>query len=144
MNSFSFWQRWLFFIGLLVAAFGMLLAFFSGTFLFELFDQQITPVFWGTVDIPGSAREFQRWVYGVLGATMAGWGVFLAFIAHHPFKRKEKWAWNCILAGLLVWFVIDTAISLNFKVYFNAAFNTALFVAVVLPLGFSRKYFAQP
>ena len=28
--------------------------------------------------------------------------------------------------------------------YFNAAFNTALFVAVTLPLAFSRRYFVQP
>ena len=83
-------------------------------------------------------------MYGVLGATLAGWGVFVAFIAHYSFKKKEKWAWNCILAGPLLWFVVDTAISLNFKVYFNAAFNTALFAAVVLPLWFSRKHFAQP
>ena len=144
MRRFSLWQRWLFVVGLIMSAFGVLLALFNATPLFALFDRQINPVFWGTVDIPGEARDFQKWVYGVLGATLAGWGVFLAFIAHYPFKRREKWAWNCILAGLLVWFVIDTAISLNFKVYFNAAFNTVLFVAVVLPLWFSRKHFAQP
>ena len=142
MRRFSLWQRWLFVVGLIMSAFGVLLALFNATPLFALFDRQINPVFWGTVDIPGEARDFQKWVYGVLGATLAGWGVFLAFIAHYPFKRREKWAWNCILAGLLVWFVIDTAISLNFKVYFNAAFNTALFAAVALPLWFSRKYFS--
>jgi hypothetical protein len=144
MRRFSLWQRWLFVVGLIMSAFGVLLALFNATPLFALFDRQINPVFWGTVDIPGEARDFQKWVYGVLGATLAGWGVFLAFIAHHPFKQKEKWAWNCILAGLLVWFIIDTTISLNFKVYFNAAFNTALFAAVALPLWFSRKHFAQP
>ena len=144
MRRFSLWQRWLFVVGLIMSAFGVLLALFNATPLFALFDRQINPVFWGTVDISGEARDFQKWVYGVLGATLAGWGVFLAFIAHYPFKRREKWAWNCLVTGVLVWFVIDTAISLNFKVYFNAAFNTVLFVAVVLPLWFSRKHFAQP
>ncbi len=96
----------------------------------------------GTVEIADSAGDFQKWIYGVLGATLAGWGVFVAFIAHYPFQQREKWAWNCILAGLLVWFVIDMAISLSFKVYFNVAFNTALFAAVVLPLWFSRKHFS--
>jgi hypothetical protein len=144
MRRFSLWQRWLFLVGLIMSVFGVLLALFNATPLFTLFDRQINPVFWGTVDIPASAKEFQKWVYGVLGATLAGWGVFVAFIAHYPFKRREKWAWNCLVTGVLVWFVIDTAISLNFKVYFNAAFNTVLFAAVLLPLGFSRKHFVQP
>jgi len=143
-DEFLALQRWLFIVSLIMSVFGVLLALFNATPLFAVFDRQINPVFWSTVDIPGEARDYQKWVYGVLGATLAGWGVFVAFIAHYPFQQKEKWAWNCILAGLLVWFVIDTAISLNFKVYFNAAFNTALFAAVVLPLWFSRKHFAQP
>ncbi len=144
MTNFLLWQRWLFIVSLIMSVFGVLLALFNATPLFALFDQQINPVFWSTVDIPASAKEFQKWVYGVLGATLAGWGVFVAFIAHYSFKKKEKWAWNCILAGLLLWFVVDTAISLNFKVYFNAAFNTALFVTVIVPLAFSRKHFVQP
>ena len=142
MKGFSLWQRWLFLVGLIVSAFGVLLALFNATPLFALFDQQINPVFWEAIDIPGGAREFKQWAYGVLGATLAGWGVFMAFITHYPFKRRETWAWNCIAAGLLLWFVIDTAISLNFKVYFNAAFNAALlFAAVMLLLAFSRKQF---
>ncbi len=74
---------------------------------------------------------------------MAGWGVFVTFIAHVPFKRKEKWAWTCLLTGVLVWFCLDTAISLQFRVYFNVVFNTAFLVAALVPLGFSRKDFSQ-
>jgi len=144
MTNFLLWQRWLFIVSLIMSVFGVLLALFNATPLFALFDRQINPVFWGAVDIPAGAREFKQWVYGVLGATLAGWGVFVAFIAHYPFQQREKWAWNCLVTGVLVWFVIDTAISLNFKVYFNAAFNTVLFAAVLLPLGFSRKHFVQP
>jgi len=60
MTNFSLWQRWLFAVGLIMSAFGVLLALFNATPLFGLFDQQINPVFWGAVDIPGSAKEFQR------------------------------------------------------------------------------------
>lgn len=136
-----FWQRWLFVLGLAITAFGVLLALFSGTPLFDLFNRQINPVFWNTLEGVTAARDFQGWAYGVLGATMAGWGVFITFIAHIPFKRKEKWAWDCLLAGVLLWFIIDTAMSLHFKVYFNAVFNTALLVVVMVPLVFSRKDF---
>jgi len=143
MERFLFWQRWLFVVGLLISVFGIMMVFFSGTTLFELFDSQITPVFWGTKEIADDIKGFQQWIYGVLGATVAGWGIFLAFISYYPFKKKEKWSWNCLVVGPLVWFAIDTAISLYCKVYFNALFNAVLFTLVILPLFFTREYFVQ-
>jgi hypothetical protein len=140
-GKFALWQKWLLIVGAIIAVFGVMLALFGGTALFSIMNQQVSPVFWGAIDTPANAKDFQQWIYGVLGATMAGWGIFTIFIAHYPFKRKEQWAWTCLASGVLVWFVIDTTISLNFKVYFNAAFNTALLIAVMLPLAFSRKHF---
>jgi hypothetical protein len=117
------------------------MAFFSGTPLFESINRQIDPAFWGTSVVDTSAREFQKWAYGVWGATIAGWGIFLAFLAQYPFGRKEKWAWNYLVIGLLVWFVLDTSISISYKVYINAVFNTALFILAILPVVFTRKNF---
>ena len=68
-------------------------------------------------------------------------GITLAYIARYPFGRKERWAWNGLVFGLLVWFVLDTALSIFYRVYFNAAFNTALLILTGLPLVFTRKEF---
>ena len=141
MNRFWLWQRWLLIVGVIISIFGVMLALFSQTALFAFFNQQINPIFWGTVDLPANAQAFQPWIYGVLGAVMAGWGIFTTFIVRYPFKRKEQWAWTCLTSGVLAWFVIDTFISLSFKVYFNAAFNAVLLIGIMLPLVFSRKYF---
>ncbi|MFQ5811867.1 MAG: hypothetical protein ACE5I2_01535 [Anaerolineae bacterium] len=73
-----------------------------------------------------------------------GWGIFMVFIAHYPFKHREQWSWNCLAAGLLVWYLVDTAISLYFKVYFNAAFNTVLLILSMLPLACTRRHFSSP
>lgn len=144
MDSFSFWQRWLLVVSLVIVAFGLLLALFNQTPVFDfLFNNQINPVFWGTEPLAAQAVMFQKWIYGVLGATVTGWGVAIAFIAHHPFRRKERWAWNCLATGMLVWFIADTSISLYFKVVFNAAFNILLLVAIFLPLLFTRRYFVN-
>ena len=143
MPSFQFWQKWLFTVALLIVVFGILLALLNGTILFKEYNRQIDPVFWGSSDVPPHAKAFQQWICGVLGATVAGWGTLLAFVAHFGFSKKERWAWNGIAAGLLLWFAIDTPVSLFFKVYFNALFNTAVFVAVLLPLLFTKKDFTQ-
>jgi hypothetical protein len=144
MKPFDFWKRWLLVLGAVMVVFGLLLAFFNQSAIFDaLFNSQINPAFWQSTTVPELAWDFQRWAYGVLGATVAGWGVFLAFLAYYPFAKKEKWVWNCIASGLMVWFVSDTAISLAFGVVFNAFFNLALFVAGVLPLLATRREFRK-
>jgi hypothetical protein len=139
---FSFWQKWLFSAGIVMSIFGILMALLSGTPLFEVFNHQIDPVFWNTTLVDANAKGFQHWMYGVWGATIAGWGIFLSFTAHYPFRKKEQWAWNCITTGLLVWYLLDTFLSIYYQVYFNAVFNTVLLALVALPVIAVRKHFA--
>jgi len=143
MEKFLFWQKWLLVVGIVLVLFGIIMALFSGTTLFALFDGQINPVFWNAAEISGEIQQFQHWIYGVLGATVAGWGILITFIAYYPFKAQERWSWNCVFWGILVWFIVDTTISLYHSVYFNAIFNTVLLVLIVLPLGFTRRCFFQ-
>lgn len=143
MKNFSFWQRWLFVFSLVVVVFGLGMTLLNRTPLFAVIDSQVNPVFWGTNPLPAGVNEFQGFVYGVLGATMAGWGVFLAFIIHYPFQVRERWAWNAFAFGLSLWYVTDTSISLYFGVVFNAIFNTVIFILAVLPLFFTYREFSQ-
>lgn len=139
MKAFHFWQKWLLVASLLIVIFGLALAFFNQAAMFDsLLNNQINPAFWGSTEAPGQVIAFQRWIYGVLGATVAGWGVCMTFIARYPFWKRERWAWNCIAAGVIVWFVVDTGLSLYYAP-FNAAFNAVLFLVIGLPLAFTRK-----
>ncbi len=112
--------------------------------LFDIFRAQIDPVLWGVGELTGGTALFQQWIYGVLGATMAGWGVCLAFIAAAPFKRKEKWAWNCLALAVSLWFVVDTFLSWRCGALFNVIFNVLIFLAALVPLLLSRKSFLIP
>ncbi len=143
MKTFLFWQRWLFATSLFIIAFGVMMALMNGTALFAPFDQGINPVFWDGQEPSAAAVAFQGWVYGVWGATVAGWGVFLACMAWYPFKARQVWSRNCFAGGLALWYVLDTGISLAYGVYFNAFFNTLLLVLAVLPLGFSWHAFGR-
>ncbi len=142
MQSFSFWQRWLFVVGIIIAGFGTLMALVSGTPLFDLFNRQIDPAFWGTNAVGNAAKQFQQWIYGVWGATIAGWGIFVTYIARYPFNKKERWARNCLVLGLFIWFILDTWLSAFYKVYFNVVFNTILLVLAMVPIVFTQKDFA--
>nr|CAP47891.1 putative integron gene cassette protein [uncultured bacterium] len=142
MSRFDFWNRWLLVVGWVLVAFGLIFAVLSQTWLYELaFNRHIDPVFWPEKPIPPSAEQFQAWIYGVLGATVAGWGVFVVFLARHPLRRRERWAWNCLFIGITAWFAVDTAISAFYGVFFNVLFNCGLAVSVYLPLVATRKEF---
>lgn len=141
--DFVFWQRWLFVVSVAIVIFGMAMALLSSTPMFDLFHRQIDPAFWESpgVGIADPVRAFQGWIYGVLGATMAGWGVCLVFVVHYPFKQKKRWAWRCLSVGLGLWFVVDTLLSFMSGVYFNVVFNLVLALLVTLPLIFTRRDF---
>jgi hypothetical protein len=143
-DRFLLCQRWLLILGGIIVVFGVALAFLYSTPLFDIFRTQIDPVFWRSGELTAGTASFQQWIYGVLGATMAGWGVCIAFIAAIPFKRKEKWAWNCVALAVSLWFVIDTFLSWRFDAQFNVIFNVLIFLAAMLPLLLSRKYFLIP
>ncbi len=143
MKRFMFWQRWLLIAGLGITVFGLLMVFFNATPLFALFNRHIDPVFWDTSPPPEAFTAFRTWLYSVWGATIAGWGVMVIFLVHVPFKRRERWAWSALVAGLLVWYTLDTTFSLAFGVTFNALFNTLLLILFVPPLALTHDSFRE-
>ncbi len=134
MKNFQFWQRWLLVVGILITVFGLLMAFASSAPLFELFNRQVDPAFWGARPVSPEAASFRDWIYGVWGATIAGWGVAVIFVAQEPFRRNERWAWYCLTVGVGGWYLLDTALSLVYGVWFNVVFNTLLLLLVAPPL----------
>lgn len=141
MRKFNFWRIWLFIVAVVITVFGVLMAFLNQTAVFAVFNREINVVFWPTGEIGKGLPQFQSWVYGVWGATVAGMGIFAAYVAHYPFARREKWARQCLAAGTVVWYVLDTYISLASGVIFNALFNTVIFLLIAVPLGFTWKEF---
>jgi len=138
--SFKFWQKWLLVSGIIVSIFGISMVLNINS---EKFNSLIDPAFWGNETPNIQVRNFQQWVYGVLGATMAGWGILIAFIAAIPFKKKEKWSRNCIIAGILSWYILDTFISLKANVEFNAIGNTVLAIIILMPIFFTFTKFGK-
>ncbi len=144
MRNFNFWQKWLLLVGIYLVIFGLYLAFFSQSGLMDyIFNRNIDRNFWVDSELPENAVRFQVWIYGVLGAVIAGWGTLLAFWAWYPFRTRERWAWNGLVLSTCVWFFADTAISIFSGVFFNVMVNTIILFLLVVPLIFTRKYFIK-
>jgi hypothetical protein len=139
-SSLERWAGWLTAVAVGLVIFGAFMSLFGGTPLFGPIDFFYDPVFW-----PGSApaivTEYQGWVYGVWGATLAGWGIVLVFIARGPFAAGEAWAWRAVALGTTVWFVLDTLASVTHGVLPNVVVNVVVAVLVAIPLWVSRREF---
>lgn len=86
-------------------------------------------------DLTPSELDYVAFVFRVLGAVIVGWMVALAGIATVPLRRREPWAWWTVTASMVVWFVIDTGMSIAVGQHSHAAFNVAFVLAVAVPLG---------
>lgn len=141
-NKFLFWQKFLLVVSIVMVLMGLFIALLNRSTVFNfVFNEQINPAFFSNNDLSSSTQLFQNWIYGVLGATIIGWGIFILFIAKYPFKEQQTWSWNCLATGITVWFVIDTAISAYFNVLFNVIFNAILLLLIIIPLLLTKKYF---
>ncbi|MCF8034057.1 MAG: hypothetical protein K9K66_10510 [Desulfarculaceae bacterium] len=144
MHAFSFYRAWLALAGLLVSAFGLALALGSRGELFAFFTKRVDPVFWGPAGPPAAALEFQSWIYGASGATAAGWGLMMAFLAWTAWGRREPWARYAMAVPLGLWFAVDTFYSLYHGVWINVGLNCLLLVVLGLPQALAWKSFSRP
>ena len=83
------WDTWMLAVGWILVVFGILLAFANQTWLFDVvFNNQVNTVFSSSPVAPESVVPFQRFIYGVLGMTVAGWGVFFIYVATLPVQAS--------------------------------------------------------
>ena len=72
---------------------------------------------------------------------MAGWGIMFFCLLTNAYRDLNIWSWNCIFVSVLLWYIVDTLISVFYKVNFNVLINTALLIIILFPLLTTRKYF---
>ncbi|MDO9187557.1 MAG: hypothetical protein Q7W13_16205 [Bacteroidia bacterium] len=142
ISSFVFWQRWLFYTSLLFALFGIALALYGNNPVFTPYIQALARLFWHQQNIPADFGPFLFFICGPLGATIACSYILLAYLAWHPFKRKERWARNAIMVAFGTWVILDSAVCIYYNVYFQVyLINGFSILQKALPLIFTWKDF---
>lgn len=141
MFSFEFWQKWLLAVCGLLVVFGMAVALLSWSPIFSVLNNMANGVFWPGSGPDAGTLQQRLWYSGMLGGTIAGWGVTMWYVVSGPFRKKERWSRDAIIAGILVWFVVDTGISIYMHVYFNAVFNIIVVMLAGLPLAMTYREF---
>ena len=144
-SHFLFWQRWLFCTSLLFACFGFVFAIYGNNLLFLPYNKLLSTVFWHRSEFPLEVEPFRAFIYGPLGATIAGFYILLAFIAWYPFREKQKWSRNAIITAFSFWVIIDSSVCLHFGVYPQIYIINAFSIIVkALPIIFTWNEFNTP
>jgi hypothetical protein len=137
---FELFRIWLVVAGVGISLAGAAISLLGGTRVFAPINRLFDPAFWpGAPD--EATRRYQAWIYGVLGGTMAGWGVTVTVLVSQAYASREGWVWWAVAAGTALWYVLDTTQSVRYRVYANAVINTALLVALAIPLALTFTEF---
>ena len=123
--------KWLEVVLVLVFIYSLLLVFAGTTAgsLFSLFgfgpDESIDT---------DAVRDYLRFPYMVLGAVLAGWAFLMIQIVRGPLKDGSAWAWTFLVRSLILWFVLDTGMSLVLRYPMHAVFNIPFAILLGIPL----------
>ena len=118
------------------AVLGLAIAFLADSSLFALYTSAMARVY----PFGDAERDLWRWMAGPLGATIAGkW--FLAWaLARWGIARRRRWAHDASIAGLVSWFVVDSAASIARGAWFNVwMINLVPLVVVGIALALTRR-----
>jgi len=80
-----------------------------------------------------------RLVQGILGATLMGWGSTMLLVARYAFINEKPELLRLLLYGFLVWAPIDMVVSVYYQAWFNVALNLAILVLAGVPLYFAGR-----
>jgi hypothetical protein len=79
-------------------------------------------------------RDYLLLPYMVLGAVLAGWSFLMLQIVRGPLRDGDPWARTFMIRSLILWFALDTGMSLSLGYPTHAIFNLPFAVALGLPL----------
>jgi hypothetical protein len=135
MKKQSFLIKWIFCLGIIVVLAGVVFAlivprYFTGLqgLFYRVFnpDQSIS-------SLPAKDLSHINWIYGVLGAVMIGWGMMIVLFSWRLFAENAAWIWNTIMISITIWYLVDTGISLYYKVILNVIINSIIFMLALIP-----------
>jgi hypothetical protein len=133
-NMSKFWQNWFGAWAFLVTIFGLVLA--AGAFaatdgltaaLFALFGNPL----------PADIDSHHRFAIGLMGAVTMGWGLtfWAAFKALFALDTATAAPiWRNLLGVALLWYVVDSGISIATSFWMNAVSNTIVMLLFLIPL----------
>jgi len=125
---------WLKITAIVVGSFGPI--FFLGTMPSTSEPARWTLDFlsWPLNGLPSYAAPEMHFLSAVTGGFLFGWGVMIWCLSGRAYELAPEAVRRAVLAGLLAWFVLDSAGSIASGTAANAGFNVLVLLLAVGPL----------
>ena len=131
MKTAAIWITWLQAVLVLLFVYAIALVF-AGSFAGQLFSAL---GFGPPASIDTDAvRDYLRLPFMVLGAVLAGWSLMMIQLVRGPLRDGSDWALPVLIRSLVLWFVLDTGMSLVLGYPMHALFNVPFALALGIPL----------
>ncbi len=131
MTTRKTWLAWLQVVLVLLFLYALVLVFAGGVArsMFSAFG-------FGPSDAidTDEVRDYLELPFMVLGAVMAGWTFMMLQIVRGPLRDGAAWALPALTRSLVLWFVLDTGMSLVLGFPAHALFNIPFAIALAIPL----------
>lgn len=82
----------------------------------------------------GEVRAYLALPTMVLGAVLAGWASLMLALVRGPLREGARWVLPAMSRSLVLWFVLDTGMSIALGFPAHALFNVPFAVALGIPL----------
>jgi hypothetical protein len=142
-RKFRFWYWWLLIGFCFQTAVGYSIAFGLSSWMWAWHQQRVAHNLWNSGYFSPATRAYQQWVAGPMGGTIAAWALSMCWVVAIPFRKRERWAYWCVVTSTSVWAIADTGISLVHHVWVNVVFNCGVSLTIALPLLALRSFFQK-
>lgn len=143
-KKFHFWQKIFTYANVLTVLVGFLLALFPDFFLIKMWNDGTREAFFNGAEFSPDVLALKNWLSGIIGATIISYALLMVFISENALKNKERWAYVSAWSALLVWFILDSAISWYYGAIHNIVMiNLVSLVMTALPLIMMRAAFKK-
>lgn len=117
-RSQLFWYRWLLGSSAFFVLFGIASAVVGSIPPASLWGEWIAEHFFAG-PMPAAAQTMFDFMRGPLGGTMAALYVLQTALVAIPVRRGERWASIAIVLATVVWFCVDSGVSISHGAWFN-------------------------
>ncbi|MCA3692430.1 hypothetical protein [Aquidulcibacter sp.] len=129
----SLWRRWVIGWCYLVLALGLV---FTGS-AWPQTDAAVRlfyDVIYWPLDGQSGWHESLRLTAAILGAVMMGWALTLLTLVQTALKHPQLSLWRPMTGAILVWWVVDSSISVALNTPGNALSNTGFLLLYLIPV----------
>ncbi|MEM6877097.1 MAG: hypothetical protein AAF544_00955 [Bacteroidota bacterium] len=139
---FQFYRKWLTYANALTLGIGLLAAFAIESLPFSWYNAGIEATFFDGNLLPAEVQNFKRWTFAVIGSTIAGFQLLIVLVSEYAFRYRQGWAWWAISSAFLLWFCLDSSLSIYYGAWFNVLIiNLPALLLVAVPLVATKQVF---